>query len=256
MTEAHVIPRSSSSHRRRRRARLVRRALAGLITVGSLAGVNSCDNVNPMTTNLVGTATVGLVTTFEDTTFIFGQLHTFAMPDSIVHLFPLTAGPGQVTRMFDQMILNQIRQRLLERGFTEVANPATTRADFIVLPGVTATNGYNAWVGYSWFTFWGFFPGWKFFSPGFTTAWGIVYPWFPIIGNSSYATGTLIVDLIPTSSVNPTNETIQSAWAGVASGAVTGFVSASRLTTAIDQMFALSPFLTPGPAVAGASRIH
>ncbi len=254
MIEAHVISRFSSRHFGRRMG-VLRRAVTGGALLGLLAAVDSCGPSADITTNSVLPTTVGLVTTFDDTTFVFGHLHTFAMPDSIVHLFPLTSAPGNVTRMFDQILLNQIRVNLLERGYTEVANPATTRADFIVLPGVTVTNGYNAWPGYSWFTFWGFFPGWDFFAPGFTTAWGINYPWFSMIGNTSYATGTLIIDLVPTSSVNPTNETIQSAWAGVATGALAGSVSASRLTRAVDQLFALSPFLTPGPVVPSSSKV-
>jgi Domain of unknown function (DUF4136) len=233
MTQAHVTL---------RRAFIARRALGFSIGLGALLGVGSCSDTTG--TNLIFSTSVGLVTTFRDSTFNFASLQTFAMPDTIVHLFPLTGSPVSVSRMFDQAALNQVRQNLLNRGYTQVANPAATRPDFVVLVGATATDDYNAWAGYSWFSFWGFYSGWRFFTPGFTTAWGITYPWFPMIGTTSYGRGTLIVDLIPTSSINTTQQTITSAWAGVATGELNGSITQSAITRAIDQMFALSPYLT------------
>jgi hypothetical protein len=60
-------------------------------------------------------------------------------------------------------------------------------------------------------------------------------------------TGTLIVDLVPTLSVNPLGKTISSAWAGVAAALLNGTVTATTVTDAINQMFALSPYLTATP---------
>ncbi len=234
MIEAHVT---------RQRTSTARRVVSMAIAIAALAGIGACTNDTGVT-NLIVPNGNGIVTTFDDTTFDFTTLHSFAMPDTIVHLFPLTGTPQDVSRMFDQTILNQVRQDLLNRGYTQVANPVAARPDFVVLVGVTATSNYNAWVGYSWFTFWGFYSGWSFFTPRFTTAWGIAYPWFPLIGTTSYARGTLIVDLIPTSSIDPTPKTVTSAWAGVATGMLSGGVTSARAATAIDQMFALSPFLT------------
>jgi Domain of unknown function (DUF4136) len=243
MLEAHVI---------RHRANTARHVVTMVITIAALAGIGACTNGNGVT-NLISPNNNGIVTTFNDTTFDFTTLRTFAMPDTIVHLFPLAASPQAVSRMLDQTILNQVREDLLNRGYTQVANPVATRPDFIVLVGVTATPNYNAWPGYSWFTFWGFSPGWDFFTPRFTTGWGIVYPWFSLIGATSYDRGTLIIDLIPTSSVDPARQTIRSAWAGVAMGLLNGGVTSARTTTTIDQLFALSPFLTaPSPGASPA----
>jgi hypothetical protein len=235
----------NQAHGTLRRGRTSCRALGLTIGLGVLTGIAACENGN-VPSNLVVPINSGLVTTFNDSTFNFASLRTFAMPDTVVHLFPLGGGPPiAVTRMFDQAVLDQVRQNLLDRGFIQVANPAVTRPDFVVLVGATATPEYNAWVGYSWFTFWGFYSGWKFFTPGFSTAWGIVYPWFGLIGTTSYSPGTLIVDLIPTATINTDNQSVTSAWAGVGTGLLNAGVNQASVMRSIDQMFALSPYLTP-----------
>jgi hypothetical protein len=228
----------SSGAERPRRARLcVASCLAGL---GVVLGLAACED----NANFVRPISARAVTVFKDSTFNFTTLRTFAMPDTVVHFNPVTGTPLAVTRQFDQVALDRVRQNLLVRGFTQVANPATTQPDFVVLVAATAVPSYNAWIGYSWFSVWGFSPVWRWFQPGFTTAWTIVYPWFAVVGTTSYERGTLIVDVIPTSSVNPATRTIRSAWAGVATSLLDGIIDANAVTAAIDQMFALSPYLT------------
>lgn len=227
------------------RGAVARRVLTTAITMSALA-VGACNNESGFT-NLVSPTANGIVTSFSDTTFDFATLRTFAMPDTIVALFPAAASPTSVPRMFDQTILNQVRLDLLNRGFTAAVSTVSTRPDFVILVGVTATSNYNAWAGYSWFKFWGFSPIWDFFTPRFTDGWSIVYPWFPMIGSTSYDRGTLIIDVIPTSSIKAQQQTVESAWAGVAAGILDGPITTTRLTTAIDQMFALTPFFTAAP---------
>jgi hypothetical protein len=194
--------------------------------------------------NFVQPISARAVTVFKDSTFNFTTLRTFAMPDTVVHFNPVSGVALNISRQFDQVALDRVRQNFLARGYTEVANPATTRPDFIVLVAVTATPSYNAWVGYPFFGLWGFSPVWRWFQPGFTTAWTLVYPWFGVVGTTAYEPGTLIVDLIPTSSVNVATRTVRSAWAGVATSLFNGVTAASSVTAAVDQMFALSPYLT------------
>jgi len=114
------------------------------------------------------------VTTFNDASFNFASLHTFAMPDTVVHFAPLTGTPLTVTRQFDQTALNQVRADFLARGYTQVTAGAGVTPDFVVLVGATATTNYNAFVGYPWFSTWGFYSGWAFYAPGFDTSWGVV----------------------------------------------------------------------------------
>src|SRR6185503_11832036 len=95
-------------------------------------------------------------------------------------------------------------------------DPAHVAPDFVVLVGATAEQNYLAWAGYSWYSLWGFYAGWGWYAPGFTNGWTIIYPWYPVAGVTTFDTGTLLVDLIPTKTVNPLSQTIRSAWAGAA----------------------------------------
>lgn len=216
-----------------------------VVGFGMLTGVAACgDKLEVVSPN-----PIAAVTTFHDSTFNFTTLNTFAMPDSVVHLVPITGTPIEVTRQFDQVALQQVRQNLLSRGYVEDTT-AGTLANFVVLVGATATTNYNAFVGYPWFTAWGFWPGWdEFTQGGFDNSWTIIYPWFGVVGTTAYDRGTLIVDLIPTAEVNPLGKSIRSAWAGVAASGLLDQVTASEVQAAIDQMFNLSPYLVAGPVV-------
>jgi hypothetical protein len=225
--------------RTRRTAR--RTAVGALVGLGIVAGVGACDDDD---LNLIAPVTTRAVAVFRDPTFNFSVLRTFAMPDTVIRFNPVSGAPLPVTRAFDQTALNRVRQNLFARGYVEVPNAAVTRPDFVVLVSTTAVENFNAWVGYPWFSVWGFFPGWGWFTPGFNSNWTIIYPWFTTVGVTAYDRGTLIVDLIPTSSVSQPNRTIRSAWAGVATALLDGTITANSVNAAIDQMFALSPYLT------------
>ncbi len=218
--------------------------LAGVVLLAACGDKNVITSVVPPT-NIVTTA----VATFKDSTFDFTTLHTFAMPDTVVQFPPATGTPLAVTRQFDQVALNQVRADLIARGYVEVTDPQTTMPDFVVLTGVTATTNYNAFVGYPFFVTWGFYPGWGFFTPGFNNSWTIAFPWFPVVGATAYDRGTLVVTIIPTKTINPLNESITAAWAGVASALLNGNITSSTVTSAIDAMFAQSPYLTASPVV-------
>lgn len=227
----------------RRRARLLLPAMRFLVGLGSLAGLTACNEDN----NIVSPIATKVIAVFKDSTFNFTTLHTFAMPDTVVHFTPVTGTPLAVTRDFDQTTLDRVRQDLIARGYVEITNPQVVKPDFVVLVGATATQNYNAFAGYSWFSIWGFYAGWGWFKPGFNTTWGIVYPWFGVTGVTAYARGTLIVDLIPTSEVDVTTRTIRSAWTGVAESLLDGDINSNTINTAIDEMFRLSPYLTASP---------
>ena len=183
------------------------------------------------------------VAVFADTTIDFGALHTFALPDTVVHINPATGNPLPVSRTFDQDIINSVRANFLARGYVEEANPDSVQPDFVVLVSATATENRVAWVSYPWYSTWGFYSGFLWFAPGFDNSWGIVYPWRPNVALTVHPRGTILVDMIPTLSVNPLAKTVNAAWSGVATGALTGNRTAADFDAAIDQMFLLSPYL-------------
>ena len=211
-----------------------------LVALGAVGLATACEDDNNFTNVVPGTQAVA---TFKDDTFNFTTLQTFVLPDSVVHFEPVTGTPLPVTRQFDAIAIARVRQNFLARGYTEETNPRVNRPSFVVLVGASASLNYNAWVSYSWFSLWGFFPGWQFFTPGFTPAWGINFPWFTTVGVTAYPRGTLIVTLIPTSSIDPVARRIQASWAGVATSLLDGTVDDNAVAAAIDEMFRQSPYL-------------
>jgi hypothetical protein len=119
----------------RRRAFGLRRTLGLLSGVAVLAGIGCSDN-----DNLVGVISSGIVTTFKDSNFNFTTLHTFAMPDTVAHLVPITGTPLPITGQFDAVALNQVRADLLARGYTGRQQHPGRHSRFRRLVGVTATD--------------------------------------------------------------------------------------------------------------------
>ena len=225
------------------------RALWAMIgVVGLMGGPVACDDDDDFTGPTVG------VTAVRDQAFDFTKMRTFAMPDTVVHYAPLTGTPLEVSRQFDRAALDEVRQNLLLRGYTQVADPSTTRPDFVVLVGATATTNYDAWVAYPWYGYWGFYSGWDWYAPGFTSTWSLVYPWYPVVGVTAYDRGTMLVTMVPTLSVNPVNTSINASWAGVATALLNGTVTDDVVAAAVDRMFELSPYLTAAPATASLTR--
>ena len=185
---------------------------------------------------------VGTVAAFADSMVDFGALHTFSMPDTVVHFAPRSGTALAVPRTFDQDILDQVRENLIARGYVEV-RPDSVAPDFIVLVGATASEQQIAWVSYPWYSVWGFYDGFDSLASDFNASWSIVYPWGSAVTLTSYPRGTIVVDLIPRLSVNPLGRTVNSAWAGVATTILNGTTTSASITAAIDQMFTLSPYL-------------
>lgn len=217
------------------------RRARGFLPLLGLAGalaVTACgddDVVNPLP--------VVNVFTFHDTTFDFNTLSTFSMPDTVVHFLPVSGVPIDPSRAFDQVALDRVRSDFIARGYTEV-DPATETPSFVVLVGATAHANFDAYVSYPWYGVWGFWPGWGWYAPGFDASWGITYPWYPVVGVTQYDVGTLVVNLIPTATIDSVNHNVSSAWVGVATGLLNTGVTSELISAAIDQMFIQSPYLT------------
>jgi Domain of unknown function (DUF4136) len=220
--------------RRRRRA-------AGAILAALVAAGPAC-----YPGRIMDVAQLDVVAALHGDTVDFGALRTFAMPDTVVHLTEqLGAADIPVSRAFDALILSEVASNFEARGYVRELAPAQHRPDFIVLVAVTASVQVDAWVSYPWFAWWGFYPGWAFF-PGFTPAWGINYPWSGVVSAFAWTQGTLIVDMIDLRNIDPQRREIHSLWAGALNGvidAASGVPPEQRLTSGINQMFELSPYL-------------
>ncbi len=216
-------------------------ALLPAIWLPLALGLTACDDDEDI--DIIGPLPiVSAVAVFADTTVDFGAMNTFALADTVVHFVPATGAALPVSRAFDQDIINSVRANFLARGYVEELNPDSIRPDFVVLISGTATENRAVFLSYPWFATWGFYSGLGWFT-GFDNSWGIAYPWRLTTPLTFYPRGTLIVDLIPTLSVNPLGKTVTAAWSGVASGALTGNRTAADFDAAIDQMFLLAPYL-------------
>lgn len=214
-------------------------ALVGQVGVlGTLMLTSACEDTH----NAVSPVAVAAVTVFKDPNFDFRTLRTFALPDTIVARVPPAGSPVLVTRDFDRAVIGEVRADLTALGFVEVTDPIV-QPDFIVLINAVVTDDLDAFSGYPWFSFWGFSPVWRWYTPGFSNSWNIIYPWASAVNVRRFDHATLLVDIIPTSSVNASARTITAAWTGVAVGILNGTFSPVTVTSAVDKMFLLSPYL-------------
>jgi hypothetical protein len=223
---------------------VLRRTCILLPTIGMLSGMTvACGSDDD---DIVAVPTP-VVRTVRDPSFNFATLRTFAMPDTVAHLVPATGTPLVVSREFDRTVLDQVRANLITRGYTQVANPATTTPDFLVLVGATAATNYDLFATYNWYPYYSTYSGLLWYAPGFNSSWTLVYPFYPTVGVTAYDRGSFLVTIVPTLTVNPLAQQISAEWAGTATALLDGNVTSTMVQTAIDQMFTQSPYLVASP---------
>jgi len=172
-----------------------------------------------------------VVLTKHNDTYDFASKGTYAMPDKIVKVTGnLVEGeePEFVPDITGKPILARIESNMTAYGWTRVdisANP-----ELLLAPASWETTTVFYWYDY-WYYWWGgYYPGW---------GWGGYYP--PVYYDS-YTTGTLVMTLIDKDVVGANGNPLTQ-WAGSVSGIMTGTYNATRMNTAIDKAFAISPYL-------------
>lgn len=164
------------------------------------------------------------VATLRDTSAAFGTAATFALADSVIHLTP-PGSDDELSRIYDQQILDRIRLNMTGAGYTEVLDP--TVADLHLLALATSSTYY----GYYWDNWCGYY-GWWY------PAYGCGYPgyWYTY----DYTVGTLMIGM--TDRRLMTNNRAPMIWfAGL-----NGLVDATTLPEiyfGIDQAFDQSPYI-------------
>jgi hypothetical protein len=223
---------------------VLRRTCILLPTIGMLSGMTvACGSDDDAIVN-VPTA---VVRTVKDPSFNFANLRTFAMPDTVAHLVPLTGTPLVVSREFDRTVLDQVHANLISRGYTEVANPVRTAPDFLVLVGATAATNYDLYATYSWYPYYSTYSGLLWYAPGFSSSWTLAYPFYSSVGVTSFDRGTYLVTIVPTVTVNPLAKQISAEWAGTATALTDAGATTATVQSAIDEMFTQSPYLVASP---------
>lgn len=181
-----------------------------------------------------------LVFTSYDTNYSYSGKRTFFLPDSVVIIGP--AEDNAEVHRFDAVILDALTRNMIGLGWEKLHPEDGVTADLVMLPMVSTTD-FSSCVMPCWECGWGYWDGWGTWGGGWGPGWGWGYP--PVMGCSSFSTGSLYVTLSDPNNVNNLAEEIPVVWTGIVNGLLAGsdLSVAGRLQVNISQMFTQSPYL-------------
>ena len=182
----------------------------------------------------------------------FTQLSTFFLYDTIIYITD-DENPENIDHTQEDHILAEVRQNLLDIGWTEVLKPEDgSEIDADVSIMISALETDISFYYYYWWDYWYWYPWdyWYTWYPSYPGYPG--YPWYPSYPSYSYSVGTVIIDMINMDEVeepaaNQENPSIKfpMVWTGAINGILEGsdeFI-ADRLTKQIGQVFKQSEYL-------------
>ena len=190
-------------------------------------------------------AELDVVVTHFDENFPFNRNPRYAMPDSVAHIVdPDDPNSIELSRQYDDDILQRIRENLDARGYVQVpdSSVATQGSDVVIVVSAAGTKNFDVYY-YDWWGYWGWYPGWGYW-PGYGGGWGYYYPGYSTV--VSYETGTLFIDMVDPNNPAMDTEQLPLVW----NGTINGVLGASIVTTqgriedSIDQAFTQSPYLS------------
>jgi predicted small lipoprotein YifL len=172
-----------------------------------------------------------VVASIYDTKYDFKSKSTFAMPDKIVVDIKIDKGDTTYEYMapkFATVILEAIQTDMENLGWERV--DLDEDPDLVLTPAGTSSTTYFYSYWYNWW--YGGYGGW----------YGWYYP--PYYTVSSYTAGTLVMVLVDPSQAadSPINRS-QALWVAAGNGLLTGAYDITRVTDAVHQAFAQSPYL-------------
>ena len=174
-----------------------------------------------------------VVITVHDSTKNFGAVQTYVLLDTVVHVIADSDSYIDLSRQFDDVILQTVDANLQALGWTVEANPAVNPPDVTV--AVAATGSESTYIYYDWWYYWGWYPYW---------GWGCVtcYPYYGYPVVVEYETGSLVLQMVE-SRTDP--DSVPVVWAGVLRGLLGTAASTTqqRVTQGINQAFNQSPYL-------------
>jgi hypothetical protein len=176
-----------------------------------------------------------LVLTFNDTQFNFGNIRTYALPETVFVL----EGSTEVHREFDDLILSEVDKNMTNLGYTREPNPEQNGADIVVVVSISRQN--RTYTDFSWYPYWGSWPGWSYWG-AWDAGWGLYYPWKQ---NVIFADGSIFIEMIDPNARGSHGDKLPVRWGGVINGILSTNVTATsdQVTGSIDRCFAQSPYL-------------
>ena len=196
----------------------------------------------------VSYADLDLVATVYDKGANFQEFTTFVMPDTIVHIKDTLDNNknDELSRSYDDFILGEVRQNMLDLGFVEETNPVINHPDLVLTVSAMATTTYYAWNYYPYYWYW--YGGWYWWykNSDYYYPWYPYYPWYGTSYISSYSTGSVIMNLSDIRNTTEETDSIQVVWLGVLNGLLGSTNKAdiqSRLDYGINKAFEQSSYL-------------
>ncbi len=191
-----------------------------------------------------------IAVTKYDSTQNFTQLSSFFLYDTIVYIDD-DEDSEDIDHTQEDHILSEVRQNLLNLGWTEKTEADTTAdgeidADVSIMVSALATD--ISYYYYYWWDYWYWYPWdyWYPWYPGYP-----IYPVYPVYPSYGYTVGSVLIDMVDMNDAemphNPDRPSgkIPVVWTGGVNGILSGSDSniASRLTKQIGQVFKQSPYL-------------
>lgn len=175
-----------------------------------------------------------VATMYNTDSIDYGAYTTYAILDSVL----TTNSDGEYVDNdgpHDQALIAQIKEQMNARGYAEETDPEGNGVSLKIICQ-TSTN--------TTFVFYDYYPGWGGYWGG-----GWYYPWYPVTGVSSYSTGTVAINIIDPTRVDPITETEGVVWTAALNGLLTGGSAdiGNRIDIAVDQAFDQSPYLVSNP---------
>lgn len=185
-----------------------------------------------------------LVGTIYDEDKNFQEFKTYVVPDTIIHIVDtLDENNVDITRKFDQQILNLVNQNMVNYGYTKELDPQNNLPDVVLTVSITANENIQVWSWYPYY--WGYWPYYK--STNYY--WGYYPPyWGGGTQVTTYTTGTVIMNMMDFAehgNTVPENDSINSVWIGTINGLAGASTTntTSRIDYTINQAFEQSPYL-------------
>ncbi len=195
----------------------------------------------------VSYADLDLVSTAYDQEFDYGQLKTYYLYDSVVHIKDTLDEDANVdlSRDFDKQILGLVKDNMNAYGYTFEADPENNQPDVAITVSAMATKNTYVYSYYPYY-YWDWGWGWYYKNTDYYGGWGWYYP--PYWGGtyvSSYTVGTLIMNMHDVRNATAETDSVPTIWTGDINGLLGAGAASTqqRLDYNINQAFTQSPYL-------------
>jgi len=193
-----------------------------ILLVTGLFLVTSCSKYPPTSDRLLEDL---VVYTKYDTSIKFSQFKTFSIVDSISYISQTDS--GKVLDANAQAVLNQISQNMTSRGYILVNK--NQNPDLGINVGVV--KNVNVQV---------YYPGWYWGYPAYYPPWywgggSYYYPYYPVY-ITSYASGTLLIDMVDRKNITPDGK-MYIRWNAYIRALLTNDHTLNQIKESIDQAF-------------------